>query len=339
LSLVSWSTCEDAPCVRVRGGASATAVAVRPASRRGQSRPATAGRLVVDGDDVCFVPRFPFLAGTVYEVELDGTVVGTAAYAEHPVSPPTTEVVAIRPTALTVPRNLLRCYVEFSAPMREAGAAHVRLIDDEGAPLVGALLETEYELWDPERRRLTVLLDPARIKRGLVPQQAIGYPLEEHTSVTLVVDADFPDASGRPLRAGARRTWTVVGDERSRVVPSSWLLTSGTIGTTEPLTVRFDRTLDHGLVARCLRVVSAAGAVVGSIEVGPGERSWTFTPAVPWRDAPHRLVVDPVLEDVAGNSVLRVFDRDLTNPEDTPHDGGLVEVPFHPLATGRPISS
>ena len=88
--------------------------------------------------------------------------------------------------------------------MREAGAAHVRLVDAEGATLVGALLPTEYELWDPERRRLTVLLDPARIKRGLVPHRAIGYPLREGTSVTLVVDAEFPDAVG-PAAAGRAR--------------------------------------------------------------------------------------------------------------------------------------
>jgi hypothetical protein len=317
--------------LRVRGGAAATEIAVRPLSPRGTpSRPAAAGRLVADGDDVCFVPRFPFLAGTEYEVEVDGNVVGTATCAARSASPATTEVVAIRPTAATVPRNLLRCYVEFSAPMREGGAVHVRLLDAEGAPLVGALLATEYELWDPERRRLTVLLDPARIKRGLVPHRTIGYPLREHTAVTLVVDAEFPDASGRPLRANATRTWNVVGDERRRVVPESWSVTSGPAGTMEPLTVEFDRPLDHGLVSRCLDIVDAAGRVEGSIEVGPEARSWTFTPASPWRNAHYRLLVDPVLEDVAGNSVQRVFDRDLSKAADAPRDGGPVELWFHP---------
>jgi hypothetical protein len=28
--------------------------------------------------------------------------------------------------------------------------------------------------------------------------------------------------------------------------------------------------------------------------------------------------------------VQRVFDRDLSNPEDAPHDGGPVELPFTP---------
>jgi hypothetical protein len=214
--------------------------------------------------------------------------------------------------------------------MREAGASHVRLLDAEGAPLDGALLATEYELWDPDRRRLTVLLDPARIKRGLVPHREVGYPLREQASVTLVVDGGFPDASGQPLRTGATRTWQVIGDERRHVTPSSWMLRPGTAGTTEPLTVAFDRPLDHGLAARCLRVIGATGPVAGSSAVGPEERSWTFAPTVPWADAQHRLVVDPVLEDVAGNSVRRVFDRDLSSADDDPRDDGPVELPFRP---------
>jgi hypothetical protein len=295
-----------------------------------QSRPATAGRLVADGDDLCFLPRFPFLAGTEYEVELDGTVVATVTRADRSASLPTTQVVAIRPTASTVPRNLLRCYVQFSAPMREAGAAHVRLLGADGAPLVGALLPTEYDLWDAERRRLTVLLDPARIKRGLASHRAVGYPLEQQSSVSLVVDADFPDASGRPLRERATRTWQVTGDERRRVMPSSWSLTAPAAGTMEALRVVFDRPLDHALVARCLVVVGSAGPLAGSVEVGDEERSWTFAPAAPWVDAPHRLVVDPVLEDVAGNSVQRVFDRDLSKVEDSPRQHDPVALSFHP---------
>jgi hypothetical protein len=334
VSRVVWSNYDGSPCLRVRDARTATRVAVRPSSAREvPSRPPTAGRLVPDGDDLCFVPRFPFLDGTEYEVEVDGTVVGRATCASRgagAAGAPTTQVVAIRPTADAVPRNLLRCYVEFSAPMREAGAAHVRLVDAEGAPLVGALLPTEYELWDAERRRLTVLLDPARIKRGLAPHRELGYPLQEGTTVSLVVDAELPDAAGRPLRASAARTWTVVGDERRKVLPSSWSLRPGRADTTEPLRVTFDRPLDHALVARCLHVVGPTGRVEGDVAVGDEERSWTFEPAMPWRAGVHRVVVDPVLEDVAGNSVQRVFDRDLSNPEDAPHHGGPVELPFTP---------
>ena len=139
-----------------------------------------------------------------------------------------------------------------------------------------------------------------------------------------------PTRRDGPCAAPATHTWQVIGDERRRVTPSSWTLRPATVDTTEPLTVTFDRPLDHALAARCLRVDGPAGPVGGSSTVGPEERSWTFTPVTRWSDAPHRLVVDPVLEDVAGNSVHRVFDRDLTNADDDPGDDRPVELPFHP---------
>jgi hypothetical protein len=45
----------------------------------------------------------------------------------------------------------------------------------------------------------------------------------------------------------------------------------------------------------------------------------------------HELVVDPELEDLAGNSLRRVFDRDLTRPEDEPREVvEAVSVAFRP---------
>jgi hypothetical protein len=38
-------------------------------------------------------------------------------------------------------------------------------------------------------------------------------------------------------------------------------------------------------------------------------------------------MVDPLLEDLAGNSVVRVFDRDLQRDEDTPREPRPVALP------------
>ncbi len=224
----------------------------------------------------------------------------------------------IYPTASEVPRNLLRLYVSFSAPMSEGSARdHVRLVDDSGVEMAGALFEMEGELWDPLHRRLTVLLDPARIKRGLLPHREIGYPLQAGVPFSVVVDAGFRDAHGSGLRAGATRGYAVGDDERRRVEPRRWRLGRPPTGTAEPFEVRFDRPLDHALAARCLRVLDPEGRPVeGTSGTGPGESSWRLRPRRPWSAGEHHLVVDPVLEDVAGNSVSRVFDRDLGSTGD-----------------------
>ncbi len=131
------------------------------------------------------------------------------------------------------------------------------------------------------------------------------------------------DAAGAPLAAGAERRYAVGPDERRHVDPARWELAVPPAGGTGPLVVTFDRPLDHGLLARCLHVTGPGGAGVdGAAQAGPQERSWRLTPGAPWAAGPHRLVIDPVLEDLAGNSVSRVFDRDLSRPQDNPRPSG-----------------
>jgi hypothetical protein len=293
--------------------------------------PPIAGQLVRDGKDLCFVPRFGFVDRTTYTVLVEG-VAAAVLVCRWPDRPSTTEVLDIHPTATRVPRNLLRFYVRFSAPMSEGCATrNVHLVDDAGDAMVGALLPTEHELWDAAHRRLTVLLDPARIKRGLVAHRQTGYPLQSGASFRLVVDSGFRDALGSSLRSRAERRYEVGGEEHRRVEPDGWALTVPSSQTHEALDVAFERPLDHGLLARCLHVIGPGGRLVhGTREVGSEERSWRLAPREAWAPGAHLLVVNPVLEDVAGNSVSRVFDRDLTRPEDEPREARPVEVMFRP---------
>lgn len=322
----NWARHAGRDCVHLAGTVGAE---VRPASAFADAPP-MAGALDVVGTDTYFVPRFGFVAGTAYSVTVDGAVVATLTYPARDAER-TTGVEAIHPSTSVVPRNLLRCYVTFTAPMSEGQAArHIRLVDADGRPLADALLPVEYELWDTRHRRLTVLLDPARIKRGLVSHVETGYPLRPGRPFRLVVDAGFADARGVPLRSGAERGFRVGADLRGHVRPDRWQPTTPAAGTRDPLVVTFDRPMDRALADRCLTV----DGVTGTSTVGVGERSWTFTPDLPWSAGEHVLRVDPVLEDVAGNSVTRVFDRDLAEPTDRP--GGRTELRFSPASRTLP---
>jgi len=209
---------------------------------------------------------------------------------------------------------------------------HVDAIDGTGDPIVGAILPGEYELWDVAHTCLTILFDPARIKRGLVAHRELGYPLEAGGSFQLVVDKDFRDAQGLPLRSGAAQRYAVGDDERRRVEPGSWEQRVPAVGTNNTLQILFPRPLDHALLSRCVHVVDPDGhRLEGTASVGPEERSWEFRPNVAWGRGEHHLVVDAVAEDLAGNSVRRVFDRDLDRVEDDPLTGDSVAANFHPL--------
>ena len=326
---LTWSRCGGMDCLRVGDLVMDARVEVRPQpSLPVPGLPAMAGRIVRDGADICFVPRFAFVAGTTYEVLIDGAV---AAALQRPRATPSRpqQVVAIHPSAAEVPRNLLRLYVQFSMPMAEGHVSSgVRLEDEAGQVLAGALLAGD-ELWDPEHRRLTLLLDPARIKRGLLPHREVGYPLRAGMTIQVVISPGFLDARGAPLRLEARRLYRVGDDERRHVDPRLWTLRVPPAGSIAPLAVWFDRPLDHGLLRRCLTVLDDDGRRLdGVATVGPEERSWTFLPRAPAAAAGYQLAADAFLEDLAGNSLSRVFDRELAKAEDNPRDLQITTVSF-----------
>jgi hypothetical protein len=85
------------------------------------------------------------------------------------------------------------------------------------------------------------------------------------------------------------------------------------------------------LLGHCLAVTTVDGApVAGRADIGAGERSWVFTPDAPWPEARHLVVVDAMLEDTAGNSVRRVFDRDLDDDAQSPVAVDRAAVEFLP---------
>ena len=305
-----------------------------------------AGHFAIDEDSICFIPRFPFLNGMSYSLVVHSGLAGERAgelevwSIQRPsrAGAPTTGVVAIYPTAEEVPVNQLKFYMHFSSPMSEGWAAravHVRRADNS-EPLDDVFLT--MELWDPKRRRLTLLLDPGRIKRGLVPHEEARYPLTEGVPVVVIIDAEFRDAAGQPLRTGMERRYKVEPAVRVRVNPADWRFHYPAAGTLSPLTVEFDRSLDHALLESSLWVNNAAGApMAGRGSIGPGERSWRFEPQSPWEEGRYAVVADPRLEDLAGNSLIRTFDRDLMRAEDVSVDVRAVAIEFTCAPAPQPL--
>ena len=222
-----------------------------------------------------------------------------------------THVVAVYAGGGDVPSNLLRVYVQLSGPM-EPGSAyeHIHLIDDGGHEVRDAFLELREELWSPDRRRLTLLFDPGRVKRGIRANLEMGAPLRAGHVYRLVIDSSWRDARNHPLASTFTQELRVAGFDSVSPNPSRWSLSSPRAGTRDPLLVQFGEALDHALAARLIVVVDGAGAIVsGRGSLGAGDRSWTFVPDKAW---PVRaaLRVDPALEDLAGNNIVRRFDTD-----------------------------
>lgn len=282
--------------------------------------PPVLGAFSAENGRLVFKPRF-LLADEVRAI-FRGVV--TRFPALRAAAAPSTVVETVYPTVDRLPKNLLKFYIVFSGPMqRGEGWTRLQLLKADGTPVELPFLEIDQELWDPGNRRFTILFDPGRIKRGVLPLNEVGPALVVGQTYTLVVDAAWRDAAGAPLRAGYRKTFTVTEAERRPIEPSAWRVVAPMAGTRDPLSVEFGRPLDSALA---LRLITAD--VAGQARLRSGETRWEFVPAAPWTAGDHRLSIDVTLEDLAGNRVGRPFDVDVFNPVTTKITGETVALPF-----------
>jgi len=301
--------------------------------------PAVLGAYRTTPGGLRFTPAFPFDPGRTYHVRFDasrlpGAPPGTPALIGEVALPavdgdPSTVVTRIHPSGPVVPENLLRIYVEFSAPMgRRSGIGHVQLLDDRGAVVEAPFLPLEYEFWSPDRRRFTVFFDPGRVKDGILPNREMGRALEAGRSYTLVVSREWRDERGLPLRAEHRHTFTA-GPAMTRALdPDDWTIAAPPAGGRDPLVVTFRHPLDHGLLMRALGVRAGGRALPGAARVEAGETRWTFTPDEPWRAGRHEILALPILEDPAGNQIGRAFEIENADTVDAGPEAETTLVPF-----------
>lgn len=294
--------------------------------------PPILGDYAVEDGRAVFRPRFPLAPGTLYRVRFESNA-GKPLEAEFDIplpDAPATRVVGIYPTTATVPVNLLKIYVSFSAPMRFGDAyAHVRLLDSEGEVVPDAILEVPEELWDPERRRLTLLFDPGRIKRDLEPNLTLGLPLREGESYVVEIDAGWRDGLGRPLAAGFTRAYSVGPADRAKPDPARWRITAPGAGSNDPVDIVFPEPMDRALLDHMIAVVGPSGRVLdGRVEVDSEETAWHFVPTRPWPAGDYTLDINPDLEDLAGNNLAHLFDVDLSQDVRLSEEEARARIPF-----------
>ena len=247
--------------------------------------------------------------------------------AEH--TTPTTVVTRVYPTGEVVPENLLRMYVEFSAPMgRPSGIPFMTLLDEQGRTIEGAFLPLDYEFWSPDHKRFTAFFDPGRVKAGILPNQQMGRALNPGRSVTLVISRDWRDEHGLPLKEEFRRTLRVGPAIATPLDTAAWRVDAPTAGGRTGVAVTFPAPLDHGLLMRALGVSRDGEPVEGEILVDNAETRWTFTPRDPWRAGGYQLIALDIVEDVAGNQIGRAFEVDNFDEVDKSPNAKTISIPF-----------
>jgi hypothetical protein len=277
--------------------------------------PPILGSYRIEGQALIFQARFPLQPGLRYRAVFTSASEPITLRFDIPKSEATasTTVEHVYPSTDRLPENQLKFYLHFSAPMSRGEAySRIHLLDGGEHPVDLPFLELDQELWDRAGKRLTLLFDPGRIKRDLVPHNEVGTSIQEGKTYTLVIDRDWRDAQGNSLKEDFKKVFSVVAADRETPDPESWLLTAPQAGSVQPLSLEFPEPLDHELLMRLLEVMDSQGEYVeGSIQVDRNETRWGFTPHEPWRAGDYTLTVDTTLEDLAGNRINRLFEVDV----------------------------
>jgi hypothetical protein len=286
-------------------------------------RLAVAGTWSVTEKAIRFEPQFPLSPGLDYRVECDLMKLprvkpkpdsfSLSLSIPRPPPGPTTTIAAVFPSANRLPENALRFYLHFSGQMTRGDIyRHLKLIRDDGKEVIRPFLELDEELWSTDGRRVTVLLHPGRVKRGLVPREEEGPILEEGHRYTLVISKQWTDAEGRPFAGDFKKSFRVGPPDEEPIDIDAWTLIAPRAGSDSPLIIRLAKPLDRALLGTTIAIVDAAGKPIdGQTTVGGGERIVAFAPAKPLPRGAYKLIVDKRLEDVCGNRVGESFEVDL----------------------------
>jgi len=305
---------------------------IEPAQPANESGPGIFGQSRWDPElrTLRFEPAVALSAGASYRAVLreNGRIRDrfTWTVPALPSNPP--RVAGIHPTARVVPANLLKFYIHFDQPMREGRAIfdQIHLQDADGHRVHAPW--RRQELWNANATRLTLWIHPGRIKRGVNLREELGPVLKPDRSYTLVIGPNVANPLGESLEEPFRHSFRTGPEDHERPDPQTWRLQLPEARTRQPLRVTSPEPLDHALLQRHLRLSKAGAPLpIDGIEVLPGDRSWNLHPVRPWTAERHQLEIGLWLEDLAGNTVERVFDTDLTKPEPTPLRRRL---PFQP---------
>ena len=280
----------------------------------------------VSNRELRFSPSFPLLTGSDLLVRFDPTGIKGihAKPIEHrhrvpsrPTAPAPT-IINIYPTSPVLPANHLKFYFVFSEPMQPGEIwNHFHLVDiDNNRPVPRPFRHTA--LWSPDNKTLTLWFHPGRVKQGVNLNTDIGPILVKGRRYRLGVSGDWLSARGTPLGNDVTREFTAGSPDYSQPNLADWDIVAPDADSRTPLVCRLGSPHDWALLHSDVTIETATGEPVdGSFATLDHQSAWQFTPRSAWKAGQYRLAIGSVLEDLAGNSLERPFEVDISKKSDS----------------------
>jgi len=291
-----------------------------------KGQPAILGSYGLLPNGIIFNPRFPPVPGLSYTICVDKSILSTNKREKYnsvniiekvitiyETDYKVTELRAIYPALDSLPANLLRFYLHFTAPMSfENPYSHIKLFGQDGNEISDPFVEVKEGLWDQERKRLTLFIHPGRIKRGVSPNIKQGPVLENGKNYTLSISSGWKDAQNKPLNEDYKKDFYVFPAIRKQLDFSKLRLSNVRSNSRDTLLLDFNRILDHALVLRMFSLWDMSNNPVKGIYTYLN-KTLQFIPINNWTRGYYILIINTKLEDLAGNTVNYIFDKEINS--------------------------
>jgi hypothetical protein len=292
-----------------------------------------------------FTPRFPFAMHVVYVATFDAAQLAhntnevylpamepdklELEFSSSKATQPPAEVKAVYPSSNALPENLLKFHLVFSKPMTIGEVyTRVKLLDGHGKEVDKPFLVVDQELWDGQMKTVTILFDPGRIKRGLRPNLEMKPALAQGELYTLRVQEGWKDIDGLPTTKPFTKTFRCIKADRLSPVASSYEVIAPQFENSS-LILNLREPHDFTLLSNGLKVFDSMHNIIeGTVIVRDNESAIEFVPKNPWLESNYTIRINPLLEDLAGNNLNRLFDEDLTITSSNKHSAHELNFKF-----------
>lgn len=276
--------------------------------------PSIIGTIDNDNGHTLFTPLVPFDIETPYTVVYDNTFYPFEI--ERPDTYETLSVLEIYPSVKQVPSNILKWYIRFSRAVNPVRIyEHIEFLDEDGHAIYRSILHLDAPLLSDDGTLLTVWIEPGRQKQLLGPNHHLGSVFKPHKNYTLSIAGTLKDAQGIPIKTAIRHTFTTTESDRTMPSLSGWKVQSIQSGNKSPLKIICTEVLDYGSLIDAFSISYNNKIINGTLTYNSKIKTIYFTPSENWKKGSYTISLGHQLEDLAGNNLIRLFDRPLDQNE------------------------
>ena len=164
-------------------------------------------------------------------------------------------------------------------------------------------------MWNENRTEVTLIVDPGRVKLGLLANNKMGRAFDVGKRYTLNIDSLLLDFNDQQLKENFIKSFIAVQEDIIAPDTKLWQLTLPKVNTQDVITIDFKDKIDHISAQTFIKVFQNDKEIQGLISLSNEEQKYIFKPVKNWKKGSYQILVHSSLEDIAANSVNQVFDH------------------------------